>query len=347
MSKSVTNQNSNNGEYAQARLLIVDDEIHNISLLTRVLQKGGFTHIESRSDAREAMSAFQRFAPDLVLLDLRMPHKNGYEVMHEIGALLEPQTFMPIVILTADDTRQARREALACGASDFITKPFDATEVLQRVQNLLRTRFLNQNLEGKVFERTRELESAQLEILQRLAQAAEFRDDETGHHTHRVGILASALAREYGWEESRAQLMQQAAPLHDVGKIGISDLILLKPSKLTIEEFSVMKNHTVIGANILKDGRSHVMHMAERIALTHHERWAGGGYPHGFAGETIPIEGRILAIVDVFDALTHERPYKSAWPVWQAVEEIEKQSGAQFEPDLVRAFLKLPLEKFI
>lgn len=333
--------------YPHARLLVVDDEESNVSLLRRVLQRGGYTRVESCTDAREAVGAFQEFAPDLVLLDLRMPHKNGFEVMGEIGALIDAPTFLPIVVLTADDTREARRKALACGASDFLTKPFDATEVLQRVRNLLRTRFLNQNLEEKICERTRELEDAQFEVLQRLAQAGEFRDDDTGRHTQRVGILAGALAGASGWEESQVHLMRQAAPLHDVGKIGISDLILLKPGKLTNEEFEMMKQHTTIGANILTNGHSALINMAERIALTHHERWDGNGYPRRLAGSAIPPEGRILTIVDVFDALTHERPYKKAWPICEALAEIEKQSGTQFDPNLVNAFLKLAHDELV
>jgi putative two-component system response regulator len=331
-------------DFSHARLLIVDDEERNVRLLERVLEKDGFTCIQSCTDAREAVGLVQKFAPDIVLLDLRMPHKNGFELMDEIGALLEPHTFLPVIVLTADVTPGARREVLARGANDFLTKPFDAVEVLQRVRNLLRTRFLNQNLEEKIYERTRELEDAQFEVLQRLAQAGEFRDDDTGKHTQRVGALAAELAKASGWDEEPVRLMRQAAPLHDVGKIGISDLILLKPGKLTSEEFAVMKQHTVIGANILANGRSALMQMAERIALTHHERWDGVGYPHGLAGEAIPIEGRMLAIVDVFDALTHDRPYKSAWTIGEALAEIEKQSGTQFDPQLVRAFMTLPLE---
>ncbi len=329
-------------KFLDARLLIIDDEEHNIHLLTRVLQRGGYHQTESCLDAREALSTFQKFAPDLVLLDLQMPHKNGLQVMSELQRCTPLHSFVPIVILTADTTQESRRKALANGASDFLTKPFDATEVQLRIHNLLHTRFLTQNLEGKILQRTHALEDAQFEVLQRLAQAGEFRDDDTGQHTQRVGILAEALAGEFGWEESQVRLMRQAAPLHDVGKIGISDLILLKPGKLTTEEFMVMKQHTVIGANILTNGRSALMNMAERIALSHHERWDGGGYPGNLASDFIPIEGRMLAIVDVFDALTHERPYKSAWTVGEALAEIEKQSGTQFDPQLVAAFLKLP-----
>jgi putative two-component system response regulator len=329
-------------EFLEARLLIIDDEERNIHLLTRVLQRGGYRHIASCLDARQAVHTFQEFSPDLVFLDLQMPHQNGLQIMNELRCCIPPHSFVPIVIVTANATREARRNALAHGASDFLTSPFDADEVRLRIRNLLHTRFLTQNLEGKISERTSELESAQFEVLQRLAQAGEFRDDDTGRHTQRVGILAAALAAAYGWDELMVRLMRQAAPLHDVGKIGISDLILLKPGKLTHEEFAVMQQHTVIGANILTNGRSALMHMAERIALSHHERWDGGGYPHHLGGRAIPVEGRILAIVDVFDALTHERPYKSAWPVGEALAEIEKQSGTQFDPELVTAFLTLP-----
>jgi putative two-component system response regulator len=334
-------------EFLEARLLIIDDEEHNVHLLTRVLQRGGYRHIESCLDARQALNIFQEFSPDLVFLDLQMPHQNGLQVMRGLHRCIPPHSFVPIVILTVDTTQETRRKALACGASDFLTKPFDAGEVRLRIRNLLHTHFLTQNLEGRISERTSELESAQFEVLQRLAQAGEFRDDDTGRHTQRVGILAATLAAAFGWEESQVRLMRQAAPLHDVGKIGISDLILLKPGKLTHEEFAVMQQHTVIGANILTNGRSDLMNMAERIALSHHERWDGGGYPHHLNGCAIPIEGRILAIVDVFDALTHERPYKSAWPVGEALAEIEKQSGTQFDPDLVAAFLTLPHAEMI
>jgi PAS domain S-box-containing protein len=204
-----------------------------------------------------------------------------------------------------------------------------------------------QLLEQRVHERTEELAQSQSEILTRLARAAEFRDDDTGQHTQRVGCTASLLAQALGLPAEQAELIRQAAPLHDVGKIAISDLILLKPGKLTDEEFATMKTHAALGAALLSNGQSDVVQMAERIAGSHHERWDGNGYPQRLAGEQIPLEGRILAIADVFDALTHERPYKKAWPVEEAVAEITRQSGQQFDPQLVAAFLTLPHEDLL
>ena len=197
-------------------------------------------------------------------------------------------------------------------------------------------------LEDRVQQRTTELRESQIEILTRLARAAEFRDDDTGQHTQRVARTSALLARKLNLPLEQIELIQQAAPLHDVGKISIPDSILLKPSKLTDEEFTIMKSHAAAGAALLSDGHSDVVRVAERIAGSHHERWDGRGYPNQLADEAIPIEGRILTVADVFDALTHERPYKKAWPVAEAVAEIKRQSGHQFDPDIVEAFLHLP-----
>ncbi|RZA23523.1 MAG: HD domain-containing protein, partial [Proteobacteria bacterium] len=202
-------------------------------------------------------------------------------------------------------------------------------------------------LELRVEERTVDLALSQIEILQRLARAAEYRDDDTGKHTQRVAYTSALIAHKMGLSEVQIELIQQAAPLHDVGKIAISDLILLKPGKLTPEEFDAMKTHSAAGAAMLSDGHSEVVHMAERIAGAHHERWDGKGYPNGLSGESIPLEARILAIADVFDALTHERPYKKGWPIEDAIAEIARQSGAQFDPQVVEAFLTLPHDSLI
>ncbi|MDQ3813419.1 MAG: response regulator, partial [Armatimonadota bacterium] len=332
-----------------ARFLIVDDEPINIALLEQMLERWECLNVVSTSDSREVLALYQQSSPDIILLDLMMPHLDGFQVMEQLKPLIANGVFLPILVLTADITSEAKRRALASGAKDFLTKPFDPTELLLRIRNLLETRFLhlqlqnqNQILDLKVQERTRDLEAsrrnldeAQIEILERLAKAAEYRDDDTGQHTHRVGLTSTLLAQNLGLATERVELLRRAAPLHDVGKIGIPDEILLKPGRLTPEEFDIIKTHSAIGAALLSGGRSDLVQMAASIALTHHERWDGTGYPRGIAGEAIPIEGRIVAIVDVFDALTHDRPYKKAWPLEEALAEIARQDGRQFDPRIV------------
>ena len=250
-------------------------------------------------------------------------------------------------MLTGDDTQEAKREALSRGAKDFLNKPFHSDEVLLRIGTLLETRFLylqiqsqNQILEAKVRDRTRELEAAQIEIIERLARAAEFRDDNTGQHTERVGQMAALLAKGIGLPDPQVSLIRRAAPLHDVGKIGIPDSILLKLGKLTHDEFLIVKTHTTIGARILSGSRFTILRLAEEIAFNHHERWDGDGYA-GITGAAIPLAGRIVAVADVFDALTQKRPYKAAWPIDDAMAEIERQRGKQFDPALVDAFMRM------
>jgi len=335
--------------FGGARILIVDDQQANVRLLERVLESAGYTQVFGTTDSREAVPLALQCRPDLILLDLSMPHMDGFEVMRQLGQHLSPDEYLPILVLTADITSEAKQQALSIGAKDFLTKPFEITEVLLRIRNLLHARFLhvalqgqNQVLDQKVRERTRQLEKAHLEILERLALAAEYRDDCTGRHTQRVGRLSALLAGALGLAEEEVVLFRRAAPLHDVGKIGIPDLILLKPGRLTPEEFAVMKTHTTIGARILSGGSFPLLKLAEEIALRHHERWDGSGYPGGLAGEAIPLSGRILAVADSFDALTHERPYKQAWPVEEAMAEVASQSGRQFDPRVVAAFLAFP-----
>ncbi len=289
---------------------------------------------------------YVKFRPDLILLDLHMPHRDGLAVMDELNQIAEA-SYLPILMLTGDDTQEAKREALSRGAKDFLNKPFHSDEVLLRINTLLETRFLylqiqsqNQILEAKVRDRTRELESAQIEIIERLARAAEFRDDNTGQHTERVGQMAALLARQVGLPDPQVSLIRRAAPLHDVGKIGIPDSILLKLGKLTPDEFALVKTHTTIGARILSGSRFTILRLAEEIAFNHHERWDGDGYA-GVAGSAIPLAGRIVAVADVFDALTQNRPYKAAWPVNDAIAEMERQRGKQFDPALVDAFLRV------
>jgi putative two-component system response regulator len=272
---------------------------------------------------------------------------DGFSLIKQLRLWVPAGTYIPVLVLTADNSREAKQEALALGAKDFLTKPIDIAEALLRIYNLLETRWLHvelkkhsENLEEKVRVRTEDLEQAQLEILQRLALAAEYRDDCTGRHTQRVGELAALLARGIGLSKDNIELIRKAAPLHDVGKIGIPDGILLKPDKLNKEEYSQIKRHTDIGKIILSGSRFPILQMAERIALYHHERWDGAGYC-GLKEEDIPIEARIVSIVDVFDVITHARPYKAAQSFEVALEIITEERAKQFDPQLVDVFLQL------
>ena len=337
-----------------ARFLIVDDELANVRVLERMLEEWGCQHIKGTTNPHQAAPLFREFQPDLVLLDLMMPELDGFAVMQQLQPLVPPGSFLPILVLTADTTVPTKHKALAAGAKDFLTKPFDMVELSLRVSNLIETRFLylqlqdqNRVLDEKVRDRTAELAQSEIETVECLALAAEFRDDDTGQHTQRVGHTTALLAQRLDVDSERVDLIRQAAPLHDVGKIGIADSILLKPGKLTPEEFTTMKSHVVIGAHILARHHTALLQLAANIALTHHERWDGSGYPYNRAGEDIPLEGRLVAVADVFDALTHERPYKAAWPVADAVAEIERQSGRQFDPAVVEAFSKLAHETLL
>ena len=334
-----------------AHIMIVDDQPANVLILERLLARSGYHNTISITDPRDVMPAFFKKRPDVMLLDLQMPEITGHDILRE----LRPHTrdeYLPVLVLTSDATRQAREEALGLGATDFLTKPFDNTEVVQRVRNLCETRLLhielrayNHSLESMVRERTRDLEAARVEILRRLALAAEFRDDNTGQHTQRVGFSSGLIAAEMRLPSSDIELIQRAAPLHDVGKIGIPDAILLKPGRLTPGEFEIMKHHTRIGGEILSGSDVPLLQLAETIAIHHHERWDGNGYD-GSKGEDTPLVGRIVAVADVFDALTHERPYKSAWTFEDSRREITSQSGRQFDPEVVDAFLRIASEAY-
>jgi putative two-component system response regulator len=278
-----------------------------------------------------------------------MPHLDGYQVMEQLKALNDP-LLPPIVILTAQHGKDYLLRALAAGARDFIGKPFDRNELLMRVRNLLDAHLAhrmvhNQKtvLEDMVRSRTEELRRTRLQVVQRLGMAAEYRDEETGNHILRMSHTCALLARAAGWSEAGCDLILNASPMHDIGKIGIPDAIMLKPGKFESHEWEIMKTHAVIGGKLLDGDDSTLMRMAREIALTHHEKWDGSGYPNGLAGEAIPQAGRIAALADVFDALTSVRPYKQAWTVEAAVECITENSGKHFDPSLVEVFLrKLP-----
>jgi putative two-component system response regulator len=326
-----------------ARIVVVDDSDAIVQLLRHVLELDGFTDVIGLTDPRLVIPTVEASEPDLLILDLHMPLLSGLDIMVELTRR-NPDVPFPILVLTADATPQARRLALLSGAKEFLTKPFDNAEALLRVRNLLETRMLHERLRDEdrilelaVREGTGESEDLRVEILQRLAFAAEYKDDATLRHTERVGRAAALLAFELGIGMD-GDLVYRAAQLHDIGKIGIPDAILLKRGDLSQAEFDRMKEHTVIGARILSENGFELHRLAREIAMTHHERWEGGGYPRGLSGEEIPLIGRVVALVDVFDALVHKRPYKEAWDLDRALEEIASERGRQFDPEVVDAF---------
>jgi putative two-component system response regulator len=332
----------------ESTIVIVDDEDSNVALLERILSLHGYQHVVGLTDPLEALDAIAEQAPDLVLLDLHMPELDGFDVLHALRTSPDPvRRVVPVIVLTADATTTARRRALAGGAADFLTKPFDVVEVALRIRNTLERQRLhsvireqNELLEERVRARTLDLAEAYLETFERLALAAEYRDDETGQHTKRVGKVARVIGARLGMVTDELDRLERAAGLHDVGKIGVPDAILLKPGRLTEEEFDVVKTHTTIGARILSGSRSPLMQLAEVIAASHHERWDGKGY-HALAGEDIPRPARITTLADAFDAMTTDRPYRAARPLHEALEEIRRERGRQFDPEVVDAFLEL------
>ena len=269
-----------------SRILVVDDQETNALLLQAVLARAGYTAVETMSDPMAVLARCSQEPPDLLLLDWHMPGRSGAEILEDIAFLTEEPNWMPVLVLTADVAPDTKRRALSLGARDFLTKPIDVPEVLLRVRNLLQTRYLrvelqknNDLLHERVSLRTRELEDAKLEMLDRLALAAEYRDDATGQHAYRIGRTSELIALALGLDADEAALIGQAARLHDIGKIGIADDLLLKPGKYTAEELGAMELHPAIGARILSGSTNELLRKAEQIALTHHERWDGRGYP--------------------------------------------------------------------
>lgn len=331
----------------QSRIFVVDDEPANLRLMEKMLSKEGYLQTVLIADPREVLPLYRQQAPDLILLDINMPHLDGYEVLELLNGLNDP-TPAPVIMLTAQNGREHLLQALAGGARDFVTKPFDRAELVMRVRNLLEVHQAhrlvhNQKtvLEEMVHHRTQELNQSRLEVVRRLGRAAEYRDNETGLHIIRMSRYAALMAASLGWSDADCELLLHASPMHDIGKIGIPDHILLKPGKFEPDEWEVMKRHAQMGADILSDGDSVLMQLARDIALTHHEKWDGSGYPNGLAGTDIPQAGRIVAAADVFDALTSSRPYKKAWPVEDAVRLLQEQSGRHFDPEIISHFLAL------
>lgn len=336
--------------FHNARILVVDDQPSNVRLLEVFLAEAGYRRVEGITDPTLVLESIDRDPVDLILLDMRMPVLDGLGVLTLLQDAIRLEG-LQVIVLTAQTERETRLAALSRGARDYLVKPFDNEEVLYRIHNALEARFLYQDreneaerLEEMVSLRTGQLVETQLELVRCLARAGEFRDNDTGSHILRVSMGCYLLAQAAGLPRQKVELIRYAAMMHDIGKIGVPDRVLLKPGKLTEEEFDVIKTHCQYGVDILGDYEADVTSMARTIAYTHHERWDGKGYPLGLKGEEIPIEGRVTAIIDVYDALTSERPYKKAFSPDEAVAIIRDGAGTQFDPQLVVHFLSIQEE---
>ena len=332
-------------------ILVVDDENRNLRLMEAMLIPLGYD-VALASSGREALQKVEERPPDVVLLDVMMPGMDGFEVAQRLKQNDETR-LVPIVMVTALKDVDNRVKALDVGADDFLSKPVDKTELRARVRSLLKVKAYHEHmrdyqkeLEAEVEERTEDVRVAlerlmisSLDTIYRLSQAAEFKDPCTGAHTQRISHYAAAIARRMGLETQLVDDILYATPMHDVGKIGIPDHILRKPGALDPDEWRIMKRHTVIGGELLGDSDSASIKLAQSIAVTHHERWDGQGYPERLKGEDIPVAGRIVAIADVFDALCSKRPYKEPFPVEESFGIIQAGRGSQFDPRAVDAFL--------
>lgn len=334
------------GKSPLAEVLIVDDAPEIIDILRRVLAPHYAVRVAS--SARLALkAAFSATPPALILLDVNMPEMDGYEVCRQLKANSATHA-IPVIFVTARSSTEDEAYGFSIGAADYLVKPISPPVVLARVRTHLSLHSYQRGLEALVAERTadlltrtRELEETRLAVIQRLGRAGEFRDNETGQHLVRLGHYARLLALACDFDEAAAERIMTASILHDIGKIGIPDHILLKPDRLTADEFAVIKTHCRIGAEIIGEHASTLLQLARTIALTHHEKWNGEGYPEGLSGEDIPLAGRITALADTFDALTSRRPYKEAWTVDAALEWIGSQSGQAFDPQLTERFIAL------
>jgi putative two-component system response regulator len=322
---------------SKATLLVVDDVAENIEILNDILEQS--YRIKVATNGEKALSiVMSDQPPDLILLDIMMPGIDGYEVCRRIKANPARRN-IPIMFVTSMEDQEDEARGLELGAEDYITKPFNPYIVMARVKTHLALYDQTRELEQKVDERTRELQNTRLQIIQRLGKAAEFRDNETGFHVSRMSRYSSLIALAAGLPAAQADLLLLAAPMHDIGKIGTPDYVLLKPGKLDPAEWAIMQQHAAIGAEILGNHDDPLLAMARAIAASHHEKWDGSGYPLGLKGNAIPLAARIVAIADVFDALTSVRPYKAAWPVERARQTIVDDAGKHFDPALIDAFV--------
>jgi putative two-component system response regulator len=330
-------------------ILVVDDDTGVQNMIKRILGRSGY-RVQTARNGEEAYAVVSESLPDLIILDLSMPGIDGFEVATHLKS--NPATReIPIILITGLDNSENHVKALDIGINDFLSKTAEPEEILARTRSHLRIKQLNDQLnthrialEKTVDLRTEQLKNASLEVIWRLTAASEYRDNETGAHIKRMSHYSAAIARMMGLRKKTVETILYSAPMHDIGKIGIPDEILLKAGKLNAEEWRIMKSHTIIGANILKGSKIGFVRMGAMIAMTHHEKWDGSGYPNGLKGRQIPLAGRIVALADVFDALTSKRTYKEPFPVQESNRIIEQGRGTHFDPEVVDAFFAIQAE---
>jgi putative two-component system response regulator len=331
-------------ELKNAPIFVVDDEPVNLKLIERILESGGFEDVHVIQNSEAVLGLYQELRPSLILLDINMPRLDGFGVLEQLKEQTEGR-LPPIVFLTAQTDTEYRIKAFENGVLDFISKPFNRLELISRVKNLLALEKAhrelanrNNSLEAIVNVRTEALRRTQLQVVQKLGRAAEYRDNETGAHILRMSNISALLARQLGFNDEYVQDILHASPMHDVGKIAIPDSILLKPGKFTPDEWEIMKTHTTLGYRILSGADSKLLNLASEIALYHHEKWDGSGYPDGLKGDAIPVSCRIVAAADVFDALLSHRPYKQPWALDDAMNYMNAQNGLHFDPQIIDIF---------
>jgi putative two-component system response regulator len=316
--------------------LVVDDTPENIDVLVGTLK--GEYNVKAAVNGTMALKIVKDNPPDIILLDIMMPGIDGYEACRQLKEDYLTRK-IPVIFITAKIAVEDEIKGFEYGAVDYITKPISPPVVLSRVKTHLALYDQNRELDRRVREQTGQLHHTRLQIIQKLGKAAEFKDNETGLHVIRMSKYSYVLAKAAGFSDADAELLMNAAPMHDIGKIGIPDDILKKPGKLTAEEFDVMRSHCQIGADVVGNDESELLQLAKAIDLTHHEKWNGSGYPNKISGEEIPLAGRIVAVTDVFDALTSVRPYKHAWTAADALDLLQKEVGEHFDPKLVPLFV--------
>ncbi|WP_338847356.1 HD domain-containing phosphohydrolase [Massilia sp. W12] len=327
-------------------VVVVDDTHINLVLMSRLVSQLEDVRVVAFQHAREALEFCRKERYDLLILDYMMPDLNGLDFIAELHYPGDDPNLPPVLMVTASQDIEVRHRALESGANDFLIKPIDKVEFLARTRNMLQLRRANLGLQSRaswlteeVRKATQELREREQETIMLLCRASEYRDPETGAHIQRMAHYSALIARELGLSEQEQEMVLNAAPMHDIGKVGTPDHILLKPGRLTDEELVIMRQHAQIGYELLKSSRADMLQQAAIIARAHHERFDGQGYPQGLAGEAIPLVGRIVAVADVFDALTSARPYKQAWSLQAARDYLEQNRGSHFCPRCVDAML--------